>query len=51
MEEIAKSLGFESLQEFHKLVADVDLSTSEKIKAFENWKLNDGSKAGLLNLK
>ncbi len=50
MEELVKAMGFESLQEFNKLVASVDLSTPEKLKAFKEWQDNDGSKTGLLKL-
>lgn len=50
MEEIIKEKGFESLVEFHKLVASVDLSTTEKRSAFKTWQDDDGSKDGLLKL-
>ena len=50
MEEIVKEYGFESLEEFNHLVANTDLSSVEKLKAFEEWKENDGSKEGLLKL-
>jgi hypothetical protein len=50
MEDLIKELGFESVQEYHRLVASADLSTAEKLKAFEAWKNEDGSKAGLLKL-
>jgi hypothetical protein len=39
MEEIIKQLGFESLQEWHKLVANVpDLNDPQKLKASEDLK-------------
>ena len=50
MEELVKELGFKDLDEYHKLVANVDLSSFEKIRAFNNWKNNDGSKEGILKL-
>lgn len=50
MEALVKELGFESLSEYHRLVANIDISTKEKLKDFENWKENDGTKQGLLNL-
>lgn len=50
MEEIIKEYGFDSLIEFHSMVANVDLSTPEKIKKFKDWQNNDGSKVGLINL-
>ena len=50
MEEIVKECGFESIKEFNHLVANVDLSTPEKLKAFNFWQENDGSKEGLLKL-
>jgi len=49
-EEALKDLGFESSQEFHKLVAAVDLSTPEKLEAFKLWQYGDGTKDGLLQL-
>ena len=50
MEEIVKMNGFESLEEFNKLVSDVDLSSPDKVSKFKKWQNNDGSKDGLLNL-
>lgn len=50
MEELVKSLGFDSVQEYHKLVANADLTDPKKMKAFEDWKENDGSKEGLMKL-
>lgn len=50
METIVKSLGFESLEEYHRLVAHVELDTPQKIKQFDDWKNNDGSKKGILKL-
>ena len=38
------------MEELFKLVALVDLSSPENLKAFEDWKANDGSKEGLLNI-
>lgn len=42
--------GFESLQEFYRLVSTVKISTSEKLAAFKKWQTEDGTKAGLLKL-
>jgi len=39
------------MEEILKLVALVDLSSPEKLKAFADWKTNDGSKEGLLKLE
>lgn len=50
MEEFVKQMGFDSLQEFNKLVASVDISTPEKLKAFLGWKENDGTKKGILKI-
>lgn len=50
MEDIIKDYGFDSLQEFNHLVANVDLSSFKKIDAFKNWQENDGTKEGLLKL-
>lgn len=51
MEEFVKKMGFNSLEEFNKLVSSADLSTPEKIQAFTTWKLNDGTKSGLIKLQ
>lgn len=51
MEEIVKQYGFESVGEFHRMVADVDLTSAEKIAAFKKWQEDDGTKKGLIALK
>ena len=43
-------LGFKDLDELTRMVAEVDLTSEEKIKAFKEWQTNDGSKAGLEKL-
>lgn len=50
MEEIILQYGFESLKEFNEMVANVDLSSMEKITAFKKWQEEDGTKEGLLKL-
>ena len=50
MEEMVKEYGFDSVQEYHHLVANVDVSTSEKLAAFKTWQIHDGTKEGLLKL-
>ena len=50
LEETVLENGFDSLQDFYKLVSNADISTPEKIKNFNNWQDNDGTKEGLLNL-
>lgn len=50
LEVIVKELGFESTQEFNKMVAAVDLSNPARQDAFVAWKENDGTKAGLRKL-
>jgi predicted KAP-like P-loop ATPase len=42
-----KQQGFKSVEEFNHLIAQVDTSTSEKYNRLQNWRVNDGSKAGL----
>ena len=51
MERIIKGLGFTSKEEWYQLISNVDISTNDKLKAFEKWKNKDGSKYGLLKLK
>jgi len=46
-----KLLGFESISEMNKLVANVDISNSVKLSAFKKWQMEDGSKQGLIKLK
>lgn len=50
MEEIIKNLGFESLEEFHHLVAQVNLTTENNLLKFNEWKEKDYTKEGLLKL-
>lgn len=50
IDDFVKKLGFESAKEFHSLMVNVDLSSPDKLKAFKDWKENDGSKEGLLKL-
>jgi len=50
MEEFVKEMGFDSLEEFNRLVATVDINSKEKMKSFIDWKENDGTKEGLLIL-
>ena len=50
MEELVKQLGFESVEEFHKLNATPDLSDPKKMRMYLEWKDNDGTKEGLLKV-
>jgi hypothetical protein len=50
MEQIVREQGFESVEEFNRLVASVDLGSGEKLLAFKRWQSNDGSKEGLVQL-
>lgn len=50
MEELVKSLGFDSLDEFNQMICEIDLSTPEKLSNFKLWQENDGTKEGLLLL-
>jgi len=50
MEEMVKKCGFDSLEEFNRLIVNVDLTSAKKIQIFEDWKKNDGTKEGLLKL-
>ena len=51
IEQILKLQGFESAAEFHTMIADVDISTIEKMASFKEWQDKDGTKTGLLKLK
>lgn len=50
MEELLNELGFESKKEWLALVSHIDISTSKKLAAFEEWKNEDGTKEGLVKL-
>ncbi len=50
MATMGKDKGFEDLSEFNRLVASVDLTTPERFAAFTNWKMNDGTREGLMKL-
>jgi hypothetical protein len=48
IEEIARSAGFNSERELHRMVASANLLRRWGLRDFEVWKRDDGSKAGLL---
>lgn len=50
IEELVKVNGFDSLEEFNKMVASVDISTPVRYADFVRWQRDDGSKEGLLKL-
>jgi hypothetical protein len=50
MEKLIKEMGFESLKEFHKLNATPDLSDSNILKIYLDWREHDGTKEGLLKV-
>lgn len=50
MDELVKKMGFENLQEFHRMVASVRLTLPGDLAAFNYWKENDGTKEGLSKL-
>ena len=51
MEEMVKECGFDSFEEFNKMISNVDISTEEKMKKFKKWQYADGTKKGLLKLE
>ena len=50
MDELAREMGFIDFNEMARLTSHVDISTPEKLAAFNLWKNNDGTKYGLLCL-
>ena len=50
LEKAVKDAGFADMAEWSRMVARTDLSTPDKIAAFERWKHEDGSKTGLEKL-
>lgn len=51
LEDIVKSLGFKDEKEFHKIIANIDISSPIKLKLFRDWQYNDGTKEGILKLQ
>jgi hypothetical protein len=47
---VVKTFGFDGEQDFHRMVATVDIASPEKLSAFRSWQEKDGTKAGLLKL-
>ena len=50
LSEMVIELGFNDVKEFHHLVAKVNLTSPIVRLLFERWKLEDGSKKGLLEI-
>lgn len=50
IDDIVLQKGFESLNEFYRLVANTDLSSTNKLASFRRWQNEDGTKEGLLKL-
>jgi hypothetical protein len=50
MDAIAQAQGFVNAEEMNKMVSKVDLTTAEGLAAFQTWKEEDGTKAGLVTL-
>lgn len=48
--QLVQQYGFQDVQEFHAMVARVDLSSAAKLEAFRHWQRKDGTKAGLQEL-
>ena len=51
LEQLVKECGFENEKEFYKLIASIDISTVDKQIAFKKWQEEDGTKAGLAQLR
>ena len=49
-EAVCSEFGFDSMQEFHRMVASVDIASRGKYAAFKCWQENDGTKKGLTAL-
>lgn len=50
LELLVKRRGFESKEEYTKLISEVDISASSVYIAFKAWRIGDGTKQGLLTL-
>lgn len=49
-EKAVKESGFKDCNEFHHMVSDVDFTIPNGLKNFQAWKLQDGTKKGLMKL-
>ena len=50
LEILYQEYGFEDAKELTRMIANVDLSSPDKLRAFAQWKKEDGSKKGLEKL-
>jgi hypothetical protein len=50
LEQIYISLGFESAQEYNRLIGSLELETPGQLAAFKKWDAEDGTKEGLEKL-
>lgn len=50
IEEFVKSKGFKNEEEMRELVASIDLSQNDALTTYSEWRINDGTKEGLLKL-
>ncbi len=50
-EAFVHSLGFDSARELSRLIGRVALDTPEQLSKYEEWKVHDGTKKGLLKLE
>lgn len=50
IEQFFKNCGFESEREFYQMIAKLDLSLPGNLDKFNNWKNNNGTKSGLINI-
>ncbi len=50
LEAVVKAAGFESENEFNRLVCQAPLRTAKQRVAFKRWQRVDGTKEGLLKL-
>jgi len=49
-DEFVQALGFDNADQFSIMVANVDISTPDKLAGFKNWQENDGTKDGIEKL-
>ena len=49
-EAVTNDFGFDSMQEFNRMVCKVDVRTRGKVAAFRDWQHDDGTKTGLTHL-
>ena len=49
LDTIVRELGFKDEEDFHHLVASINMTPPEKVATFKKWQFDDGTKNGRLD--